>query len=192
MIETKILVGDVVELAPNKRANIDNIDLEKCTVIDIDEASNSIQVIFNNYNQESEQFFDKESMVNWFPIKHVVDVERDYKVLKIADAQDSFTGQEVSILTMAKVVKQVEQTDRGFVVKCIADYNNIDRFVYLGLPANEITALTGTINRFSFARYKLRDAVVDSKLVKSWQSKRYVEDAEDMFTMFDLVYPAAL
>jgi hypothetical protein len=191
MIETKILIGDIVELSPNKRANIDDIDLERCTVIDIDETGNRIKVIVNTYNEESEQFFNKESVIEWFPIQHVVDVERDYKVLQIADAQDSFTGQEVSILTMAKVIKQVEQTDKGYILKGTADYDNTDQFVYLGLPATEIEDLTGTTNRVSFAQYKLRDAVVDSQQVKSWQSKIYAEDAEDMFTMFDLVYPAA-
>jgi hypothetical protein len=191
IIETEIRVGDIVGLSPNKMSTLDDLDLEVGTVLEIDEEESQYKVVFNNDPSINEAFFDNDSVVDWFSRKHVINVERDYKVIDIADSQDTITGQEVCIITMARLKKQVEQTDEGYHITASADEFDTDKFIFAGFTANELSELQDTYSRISFAQYKLMDACIDAVSVKSYKPKILISEPGDIFVMLDLGYSHA-
>jgi hypothetical protein len=186
LLETEILIGDVVELSPTKMSTLDDFDLEKCTVLELDETDNRIKVVFNNDADVNETFFNNESTIDWFSTEHVIDIERDYKVIEITDNQDTITGQEVCVISMAKVIKQVVPTEDGCAIAAVADEQSIDKFIFIGFTAAELSVLDGTVNRISFAQYKIRDAEIDYVPIRGWQPKNIIEEPDDIFIMLNV------
>lgn len=189
LLETEILIGDIVELSPTKLSTLDDIDLEKCTVLQIDKIGNRVKVVFNNDITTNETFFDNESKTDWFSIAHVIAIERDYKVMELSDNQDTVTGQEVCIITMAKLKKNIKQTDRGYTITAVVNENDTDKLFLAGFSAHELDSIEGTINRISFSQYKLRDAGLglNNIPIKGWEPKIYINSPDDIFSMQDLI-----
>jgi hypothetical protein len=188
LLETEILIGDIADLSPTQLATINDLDLEKCTVLELDKTNSIIKVVFNNDTRKNETFFDNESTIDWLYTEHIIAIERDYKVIEITDNQDTVTGQDVCIITMARIVKQVRQSNEGYQMIATADQLNTDKFVFIGFTAGQMQSLQGTTNRISFAHYKLFSMETDGMPVKYWKPKKSIEDPEDIFTMLDLKY----
>ncbi|MEO6522574.1 MAG: hypothetical protein ABIN91_12900 [Mucilaginibacter sp.] len=191
IIETEIRIGDIVELSPTKMSTLDDLDLEVGTVLEINEQEHCYKIVFNNDTYINERFFDNNSTSDWFSLQHIINVERDYKVINITDNQDTITGQEVCIITMAKVKKQVELTEQGYTITAVVDEFDTDKFIFAGFTANELSELQDTYSRVSFAQYKLRDAEIDYVPIKGWQSKTPINEPGDIFTLLDLGYSEA-
>jgi hypothetical protein len=179
----KILIGDIVELSPTKLSTLDDLDLEKCTVLEVDEVKNYIKVVFNNNNQDNERFFDNESTVDWFAIHHVIDVERDYKIVKMTDTQDTVTNQPVTIVTMAKVIKQLSHTDKGYLFTGVVNELDMDTFIFVGIPYNDLAEYTGTTKRISLSKFKTDDAVIDGTTVKAYYATPKISVVDDIFIL---------
>ena len=188
LLGTDIAIGDIVQLSPSQMSTIDDLDLEKCTVIELDEEHKRIKVVFNNNTLTNELFFGKHSIIDWFSIDHVIDIERDYKVIEITDNQDTITGQDVCFITMAKMVKKFNQTSQGHTITAIADPLGIDRFILVGFISKSFKGLQNSVNRISFSQYKARYIDTEFAHLKIWQPKNIIEEPEDMFTMLNLKY----
>jgi len=186
LLETEILVGDVIQLSPTLMSTLDDLDLEKCTVLQTDTKDSRVKVVFNNDNTENETTFDRDSTIDWFSTAHVIAIERDYKVLELTDNQDTVTGQEVCIITMAKIKKTVNQTGNGYKITAKVDEQDTDNFFLAGFAAHELEELKETTNRIGFSQYKLRDAGLDDTPIKGWQPKIYINSPDDIFTMRDV------
>jgi len=191
IIETEICIGDIVDLSPTKMSTLDDLDLEMATVLEIDSEENKYRVVFNNDTDINERFFDNDSTIDWFSRQHIINVERDYKVTDISDNQDTITGQEVCIITMAKLKKRIDKTEKGYYVTAAVDEFDTDKFIFAGFTANELSELQDTYNRLNFAQYKLRDAEIDSVPIKGWQPKIPINEPGDIFTRVDLGYSDA-
>jgi len=166
ILETEILIGDVVELSPDKMSTLDDLDLEKCTVLEVDKAEKRIKVVFNNNNLQSESFFGKSSTVSWFSTRHVIDIERDYQIIKITDNQDTLSNQPVTILTMAKVIKAVQQSDKGYTLVGFVNKNDTDLFIFKGIAYNDLIGYLGETKRISFARFGCENVVINGQNAK--------------------------
>jgi hypothetical protein len=188
--ETEIHIGDIVELSPSKTSTLDDLDLEMGTVLEIDKLKNRYKVAFNNDTLVNERFFDNNSTIDWFSHQHIINVERDYKVIEITDNQDTITGQDVCIITMVKLKKKVAQTEDGYIISAFSDEFDIDKFIFAGFTANEMSELQDTYGRISFAQYKLRDAGIDDVAFRVYQAIHPIVDPEDVFVMLDLGYSA--
>lgn len=183
LIETEILVGDVVELRPTRMSTIDDLDLEKCTVLEVDKLNGRIKVVFNKDNSTNEIFFSTDSTVDWFSTEHVIDIERDHKVLDLTDTQDTITRQEACLITMARVIKQAIKTSQGYNIVPIPDDSMKEIFILIGFAAHELEELTGTTNRVSFAQFKPRYTEIDHVPTKVWQPKKPINEPYDIFTI---------
>jgi len=178
----KIMVGDVIELAPHKRATIDDFDLEKCTVLELNEDTAHIKVVFNKNNVVHEKLFANDSIIDWFSVEHVIDVERDYKILNITDNIDMHSGQPVTIAVMAKVIKQISHSSKGYTLIGAPDKADTDTFIFIGLNYRELMDYKGTTNRISLSNFRVEDAVINNTNKHVFYSKTKIVDVEDIFT----------
>jgi hypothetical protein len=178
---TKVLVGDVVELAPHKRANADDIDLERVTVLEINDNTDQIKVVFNNNDRINEKSFDKNDKVDWFSLIHVTDIQRDYKIIKLTDNVDEHSRQTVSIITAAKIIKQVSDSEKGYKITGVPSKSDFDTFVFVGVNYNDINEYKGTINRIAFSNFRIEEATIDGRITKAYFCTAKITELENIF-----------
>ncbi|RKR80927.1 hypothetical protein BDD43_1065 [Mucilaginibacter gracilis] len=183
ILETEITIGDVVELSPNKMSTLDDFDLEKCTVLEIDKAGQRIKVAFNNHNTRDEDFFSNSSIVNWYTLKHVINIERDYKVVDITDNQDTTNNQPVTFLAMARVHKTIKQSARGYEITKVINANDTETFIFVGVPYADLKQYLGNIKRISFSKFKADEVSINGSIAKAWLFKDKILDVEDIFVL---------
>ena len=186
MLDTKILIGDVVELSPAKYSTIDDFDLEKCTVLKMDDENKRIMVVFNKDNEYVETFFDNNSTVDWFSERHVTDIERDYKVTEVIDTQDTKTNQQATLIKMARMNKEVQRTIDGVTILGNFDENDIEYFLFVGFKQETLSDYIGTVNRISFANYRARNVVIEGEEVRVWQPRYNMTDTMNIFSKVDV------
>jgi hypothetical protein len=183
LLQTELFIGDVIELSPTKMSTLDDFDLEKCTVLEVDKYSKRIKVIFNNNNSDNETFFDSHSKIDWFHTEHVIDVERDYKILKITDNEDTVSHQPVSIATMAKVSKKFTRIINGYTISGVVNEWDNETFIFIGLPYKELIKHRGEIRRISFSKFRPEEANINGIMVKAWYGNNSIVEVEDIFKM---------
>ena len=177
----KVLVGDVVELAPHKRANADDIDLERVTVLEINEETDQIKVVFNNNDRRNERSFNKSNKVDWFSLIHVTDIQRDYKMIKLTDNVDDYSQQSVAIITMAKVIKQVAHTEKGYTITGVPSKTDFDTFIFVGVNYNDMAEYKGTTSRITLSDFRVGDATIDGEIIKAYFATAKITELENTF-----------
>lgn len=183
LLETEIFIGDIVELSPSKLSTLDDLDLEKCTVLEIDVVNKHIKVVFNNDNNKNETFFDVQSTVDWFSMVHVIDIERDYTIVSLTDNQDTVTNQPVTIMNMAKLVKKVSHNQSGYTISSSANEKNIEAFIFVGIKYDDLIAYKGKTKRISFSKFRGEDVMINGITVKAWYANNKIVDVEDIFVL---------
>jgi hypothetical protein len=181
LLETEILVGDIVELSPSKMSTLDDLDLEKCTVLEVDKPGKRIKVVFNNDNAENETFFAQQSTVKWFSMEHVIDIERDYKILKVTDNQDTVSNQFATVLTMAKLVKKARHTAEGYSLTSTVNEWDTELFIFVGIRYDDLAEYEGQTKRISFSNFKPEEVNMNGLIEKAWYANNRITGPEDVF-----------
>lgn len=185
MTEFNIMVGDIVDLAPQKMAFAGDMDLEKAMVLEVDHFWDTLKVVFYRDDQEedSKRFdFDNVVVAN-LSADRVRDIDRDYKILEIIDTIDTATNQSVSILRVAHVTKQPLETADGYIYTEAIYEEYVETFVFMGLPADELSEYIGNVKRFSFSKFKIANSVIDGMSTPAYYATSKIFEVEDIFTM---------
>jgi hypothetical protein len=190
MNEMKILVGDVVKISPRKMATIDDLDLENCTVLELKESSQNsfVKVILNNNDKEDPRFFNNSTLVDWFAIDYVVNVERDYTIINIADHYDTVSHQPVSVVTMIPVIKKVKQTYNGHNLINIDKEQNAatETFAFLGVGSGDMEEYLHTVNRINFSNFKSVEVDMDGTKKRVWYAKPNLFANGTIFSIYNV------
>jgi len=161
MTDFNVIVGDIVDLAPHRMAYTGDIDLERAMVLAVNDKNKTIKVVFFSDNQAEDNSFEVESVVLDVPANRIREVERSYKILRIADSIDTRTEQPVSIITMAKMNKDTINTGVGYIYVEKIDERDTDTFIYTGLSSFDIEEKVGSIKTINFSEFRMTDANLD-------------------------------